>query len=274
MKKKILFIVAFCFFVNALPLTNVKAHENQVLSQEIIEQINNELEVAIISGDGSGENPYIVDYKLAPVFEAYISKSEEVVKQTLSIKNTYISTYGIFDGVLVGTAHYNQTRGGYWKYTNTPPSATSNGNIWMKAVNYIPTSTTVIIANMLQEQVFQTIRNMANSLVNLPLDELKSKIDEKIQTELAGESFAKAIGKISNLYTSTQMINFMQTLFSTALYSEAKMYGYGIINAVYQTSYQGSWYSHQFEDTWTTANTAYEPASAYGNGNYYSYNTY
>lgn len=44
-----------------------------------------------------------------------------------------------------------------------------------------------------------------------------------------------------------------------------------MIHAVYQTSYNGSWYSQEAENTWTTANTVYELSSAYGTGTYKSF---
>ncbi len=91
--KKIL-LSCFCLTFSLSTITQVNA-----LDEETI--IAKELEIAIISGDGSAEKPYIVNYEKAPYFKKYMENIEKKVAYALQggEKETGIKPYGVLDNV-------------------------------------------------------------------------------------------------------------------------------------------------------------------------------
>lgn len=59
-----------------------------------------ELETALISGDGTENNPFIIDYDKAPNFEKSVSSSGDILVNDLAKSNHDVNTYCIFDDVL------------------------------------------------------------------------------------------------------------------------------------------------------------------------------
>ena len=267
MKKIIRLFVALSLALTLIPKIEVNALDYD----KIYEQ---ELKEAIISGDGTADHPYIVDYEKAPYFKEYMDNINEKVMDSLQgiSSDESISTYGIYDNVLKGTKHTNQTNGGYWYYTSGAPNTVSNGNIWMRRVEYISINDTKNIKNALANSMYKNIiSSSASEIINKPFDDIFEKLIEKGLPEVMAQSVLKALGKINSLFTAVEISGFINNCFKLATYDEAVNYKYGMINAVYYTSYQGSWYEHQGEDTWTTAPTAYEPSSYYGSGIYRSH---
>ncbi len=270
MFKKILkAILSLSIFIMAVPIVNTSA-TSEMSETDIIDA---ELEKAIISGDGTGDNPYVVDYDKAPHFKAYMDTINDKVMYALQGGNQGgIQPFGIYDGILIGTKHTGQTRGGYWKYGSGAPTSAVNGNIWMKSVTYTSISDTKLVYNLLKDDYkWSRIEEIASSIASKPYDEVYSLI---VSSGIAGSTataLLRGIGKISSVFTAVTILQFINKYFVLSRYSSAVNNGDGMIHAVYNTSYQGQWYSHEGEDTWTTANTAYEPATVYGKGTYKSY---
>lgn len=124
-----------------------------------------EISESIISGDGSAENPYILNSETSPMFTQYL---EQKGKEALS-NNLYsdheISTYGVLDGVLSGTSHSGQSYGGYWKYSYGAPNVSVNGNIWMEKVEYLSLADVKnICADFTSSSVFDTFKGSITSI--------------------------------------------------------------------------------------------------------------
>lgn len=249
---------------------------NERTEEEIIED---ELSVAIISGEGTPDNPYVVDYSLAPTFSQYMNEVNETVMGSLSTtSNNGVGTYGIYDGILQGDYRYNQNYGGYWVYdpndNTSPPSVNWNGNVWMKKVVYVPIDATAAISTQYTSSIRLVIQQKGADFFAQPLSDIKDELIDAGFTAFGAASFAKAMGKVNSIFSVAETMAFVIDLFNAHKYQTAKNNGYGMINATYQTSYNGSWYLNYGEDTWTTANTVILPATSYGRGDYTSYSGY
>lgn len=268
-KKIFVAILSLSIFTTTIPIINVGATSE--ISEEDI--IDSELKKAIISGDGTGDNPYVVDYSKAPHFKAYMDSINDKIMYALQGGNRDgIQPFGIYDGILIGTEHTGQTKGGYWKFESGAPSTAVNGNIWMKSVTYTSVSDTKLVYNLLKDDYkWSRIEEISNSIASKPYDEVYSLIVSSGIAGTTATALLRGLGKISSVFTAITILQFINKYFVLSRYRDAVNKGDGMIHAVYNTSYQGQWYSHEGEDSWTTANTAYEPATYYGKGTYKSY---
>lgn len=260
------------FVAIALVFTLVPRSEISALDSE--KMIEEELKVAIISGDGSAENPYQVDYDKAPYFKEYMDDvNEKVMTELQGIDNSDgVSTCGIYDSILIGTKYTNQTYGGEWEYTSGAPSTTYNGNIWMKKVVYLSVTKTKGTYEVLSDKfLYGIITSHFQDAVKRGFDDAVKYLVAKGLGESAAKSFLTAAGRFNNLMTAAEALKFVSDIFELQMYKNAVEKGYGMINATYSTSYNGSWYAHYGEDTWTTAPTVYLPSTYYGTGTYTKY---
>lgn len=261
---------------SALDLTSKSAEELENI-EEIVDQ---ELSIAIISGDGSAENPYVVDYSLAPTFKQYMEEISENVMTSMSVSSDYneISPYGIYDGILQGTAYYNQTYGGEWEYkpnsNYADPTTIQNGNIWMRKIIYVTPSETSAIADEYTDKVRTQLQKYGGDLVGKPFNQIKDELLEAGFTIFGAKALWTAIGHRDLLFTAAEGMRFVIDFVTRNKYRNAANSGYGMINATFLTSYNGSWYSNYGEDSWTTPNTVYLPSTVYGYGQYQSYTSW
>lgn len=110
MKKIVLISLSVITFLSSIFSTHVKALDSKDLIFE--EKINK----SVIAGDGSFDNPYIVDPEKAPEFTKFlIETGRTVLKQMDSdeLIDNGISTYAIEDFLDNNKKHSNQIRGGY-----------------------------------------------------------------------------------------------------------------------------------------------------------------
>lgn len=255
--------ISICMLIMLIPIHNANA-------LDVDELIDNELKVAIILGDGTADNPYVVDYNKAPHFKDYMDALDEKIISSLHGKAP--ATRGIFDGVLVGAAHKSQSNGGCWVYKSGAPSTSVNGNIWMEAVTYQSISDTKEMYKLRNDKYqWDRIKEIGSSIASKPADKAYDLI---VSSGIAGKtatSLLRAVGKINGIFTAVTILQFINDYCELSRYRTAVNNGDGMLHARYKTSYNGSWYSHSLEDIWKTANTAYEPATIYGKGTYKSY---
>lgn len=259
-------LLSVCMVFVLLPVINVSATDVEAM-------IDKELENAIISGDGSAENPYKVDYEKAPHFKAYMDEINEKVMLGLQGGNdSGVVPYGIFDGILVGAKHENQNKGGYWKFGSGAPNVGANGNIWMRAVTYSSKEDTVENYNTRNNSYYwNRISAIADEIATSSYSNAYNLIVSSGIAGVSATALLRAIGKANSVFAAFTILSFLNDYLVLSKYRSAVNNEYGMIHAVYNTSYQGQWYSQEAEDTWTTANTVYEPASYYGRGSYSSF---
>ncbi len=212
----------------------------------------------------------MVDYDKAPHFKEYMDELDD--KVMASLHGEVPLTRGVLDGVLSGTKHTNQSKGGSWVYKSNAPSVSVNGNIWMKAITYQSKADTKAVYNLKNDTYqWNKVKEIGSAITSKPASDAYDLI---IKTGIAGTTataLLRAIGKINSVFTAITILQFINDYLVLSRYRTAANKGYGMVHATYNTSYNGSWYSHTLEDTWTTANTVYEPGSFYGKGTYKSF---
>lgn len=256
-------VISFCILALLIPVIDINAiNVNQLIDRE--------LEVAIISGDGTAENPYVVDYDKAPYFREYMDRLDD--KVVASLHGEVPLTRGILDGVLSGTKHTGQSRGGCWIYKSGAPSTSVNGNIWMKAITYQSAADTKLVYNLKNDTYqWNKVKEIGSTIASKPASDA---FDLIVKSGIAGSTataLLRGIGKINSIFSAITVLQFINDYCVLSRYRSAANNGYGMLHATYNTSYNGSWYSHTLEDTWTTANTVYEPGPYYGKGTYRSF---
>lgn len=262
MKKIFTLLLSVCLM---LPMfNNVKAIDNDSIYQS-------ELENAVVSGDGSAENPYVLNEDKSPLFTQYLEKiGHEAINPMTT--NSDISTHGVMDGVLSGTSHSNQTSGGYWLYGSGKPSTDSNGNIWMKQIEYLSaTKATEIFAGM---KITSNYDKFIGALSVL----LKESVYTNAVNLLVSKGLSKTLASAlcTWLGFGGSAVGFVMTAKEIADHVKSKPFESaisakkGIITCYYNTSYQGAWYSHSLTEVWGNYPTAKEPGSYYGKGTYKS----
>lgn len=264
MNKILKLLFSFALVVSLIPKSEVSA----LNTEELIED---ELKVAIISGDGSEENPYVVDYEKAPHFKEYMNTINDKIMDELqgTVENDGILLCGIYDGILKGSKYTGQTKGGQWKYTSGKPSVSINGNIWMKKIVYVSITNTKNIRNLLKsDTALEIFDECVGSIKDKAYDAALEYLVKKGLGEAMGKSVLIGLGKLNSFFTAVEFAKFANDLLVLSRYNTAVNNGYGMINAIYATSYNGSWYAQYGEDSWTTASTVYLPSSAYGTGTY------
>ena len=237
-------------------------------SEKIIEE---ELKVAIISGDGSAEKPCVLNTEIAPKFTEYMESQVRMALDSMQ-STSDISTYGIMDGVLSGKSHTNQTKGGYWIYSSGAPSAAANGNIWMKSVEYVSKEDTKNIFTAL------SVSSTKDKVLNILSSILGSKTLAVAVSKLTALGISKAVatslctwlGFGGSAIACYLVLSEVNDWVKKAPYEAAYKSNKGLITCYYLTSYQGKWYSHSLSEVWSTCPTAKEPAKNYGTGVYKS----
>lgn len=118
------------------------------------------------------------------------------------------------------------------------------------------------------EYYWNRISAIAEDIATKPYSQAYDLIVSSGISGTAATALLRALGKANAVFGYVSILTFIKDYFSLSKYRSAANNGYGMLHAIYQTSYQGKWYSHDAEDSWTTANTVYEPASFYGTGVY------
>lgn len=264
---KIMFII---ISILSLSIGIIKACPVLAIEPDMDEIYEEEISKSIITGDGTAENPYIIDEETAPMFNQYLEEKGKEAIATLQYSDE-ITLYGVLDGVLSGTSHSSQTKGAYWVYTKNAPSAVSNGNIWMKKVEYISKSDVInICSGFASSSLINTFKGTISSIAGKGLTAGVNYLVNKGFSKAVATSLAKWVGCGSTLFSAAILLGEVNTFFSQKPYLDARDAGKGLIHAEYNTSYQGQWYSHSLSEVWSNYPTAKEPGSSYGTGSYTS----
>lgn len=230
-----------------------------------------EIENSILSGDGSAEKPYILNSETAPNFTEYMENQVRVALDPIQ-SELDISTYGIMDGVLSGKSHTNQTKGGYWSYKSGAPSTVSNGNIWMRSVEYVSKedAKNVFTALSVSSTKDKFLGALSSILGSKTLATAVSKLTAKGVSKTVATSLCTWLGFGGSAIAGYLLVSDVKDWVKKAPYEAAYKAKKGLISCYYYTSYQGKWYSHSLSEVWSTCPTAKEPAKYYGTGVYKS----
>lgn len=264
--KKIFVIIS----VLLLTLGIIKVYPVSAMELDMDKKYEEEISKSIISGDGSAEHPYVINEETAPMFSQYLQREGKKAISSLQDLNE-ITLYGVLNGVLNGKSHANQTSGGYWNYTKNAPSTVSNGNIWMKKVEYISKNDVInICAGFTSSSAIDTFKGSITSVAGKGLSTGIEYLVKKGFSKKIATSLVKWIGCGTTFFTASIMVAEVSNFFSKKPYLDARNASKGLIHAEYSTSYQGKWYSQGLSEVWSNYPTAKEPGSNYGTGTYKS----
>lgn len=241
-----------------------------------------ELDDAILSGTGTFDDPYILNYELAPEFSDYLAEcglnalensglnSNSIVSNDNNIEGA--STRGVND-YLTGSSHSNQTNGGYWKYSSGGPTSTLyNGNTVFKKVEYLSYNTVVNINAGFSNNTYSNyFKKNLPSIIGLSLSNATSVLTKCGMAANVAKALCHYAGVASTLFSVTLTLSEFATTTMQSVYVDAKNQRKGVVRAQYNVTYQGQWYSYSMNEVWKKYPTAYEPNSAYGTGTYRSY---
>lgn len=268
-RKLFVFLLILTLSIGLVSKSDVYAKDNLDESTNTIYE--DEIEASIVSGDGTSENPYILDYDKAPMFKEYIEEKAEQLIYSLNYSESVYSLSSMFDGVLNGTSHYSQTKGGYWNYKSDAPSVIYNGMIWMRKIEYISKADVLnycayLSSGSAAERFKGYIPDIAGFSASFAISYLVKKgISTAVATSLAAWA-----GCGTTFFAAAILLSEYSTFISEKPYLDARDAGKGLLHAQFYTSYQGQWYSHSLSDVWTSYSTAKEPNTYYGKGTYVS----
>lgn len=234
--------------------------------------IEEELKIAILSGDGSDENPYVIDPTLAPVFYEYLRQSGEQIIETLTSKSdSSLGSPRVLEGILSGNSYSSQTNGGRWKRSSGGMNVIYNGSIKVNQVNYIGYNDTVNLkagfSNVTAKKIFEDIWD------EIYQDPYSSAIEKLIKEGIKktwAAPMVKWLGFAGSAYSYGVIAAEISLFFQQKPYNDAVNQKKGVIHAEYDTAYQGSWYATSLTEVWSNYPTAKMPSTTYGKGTYIS----
>ena len=192
---KIMFII---ISILSLSIGIIKACPVLAIEPDMDEIYEEEISKSIITGDGTAENPYIIDEETAPMFNQYLEEKGKEAIATLQYSDE-ITLYGVLDGVLSGTSHSSQTKGAYGVYTKNAPSAVSNGNIWMKKVEYISKSDVInICSGFASNSLINTFKGTISSIAG------KGLIHAEYNTSYQGQWYSHSLSEVWSNYPTAK----------------------------------------------------------------------
>lgn len=126
-----------------------------------------------------------------------------------------ISPYVIVDSVLNGKSHYNQTNGGYWKYSSGKPNEIYNGQVWIKKIAYLSKQDVINkCATFTSSSFIQTFKGAINDLTKLSLTAGINYLVQKGFSKTTAKSLAKWVGCGSTFFTAAVLLVEVNTYFS------------------------------------------------------------
>lgn len=239
MKKLLILIFSVSLFFGTIMVKPIFA------TSDLDEIYQEEISDSIISGDGSADNSYIINPNSAPMFTKFLDDAGKSALSNVISGNNGITTFGILDGVLSGTAHYNQTKGAYWNYRSGAPSTTSNDNIWIDKIEYICyNDVKEITAGFVSTSAIDTFKGSIASIAAKQFATGVNYLVSKGLKKSLATALVKWVGCSSTYIGSAISLSEINTFIKQKRWAEAYRANKGMIHAVYKTSYQGAWYNH------------------------------
>lgn len=212
MKKYLQIIIAI--FVVLFSTTTVFAENYELPNDYSPNSFDSELAVVIISGDGSEQNPYIVDYTLAPNFKHYVEASYNNAKYACKT-NTRSSG---FTGYVLTTYKGIYANGAVWSYASGGLSVAVDGNLRIMRIAYAPVNDTYKLwASKNSPSIWNEIKGTIELMSGKSFDQVVSAIVQNLITNgfstiggytssAVAQSVAKAIGALHTVAATTSLI--------------------------------------------------------------------
>mgnify|MGYP004486711281 CR=1 FL=1 len=260
-KKILSALIAFILCLAGTVPVNAEASMEEIYDKE--------LETAIISGTGTEDDPYVLDYSKAPMFTEYMVETYESYKQPL--------TRGSFTSNSLTKYLKTSSTGGTWIYSSGGLSVASDGNLRITRVAYVPNSKlNAINAFMGSANVASMINDIAD-IANTTSQYLIENISDVLKyygyTAISGYTVATIAGALATALGATHGVSSMVMLIyaiQTAPLNTARNNGLNYVTINYMTSYHGSWYTNRTSEAGWSNNAIYVPATYLGSGSFHS----
>lgn len=203
----------------------------------------NELNEAILSGSGTENDPYIVDYEKAPNFHEYVINVYEEARGKSNLRASG------FTGYVLTTYKAVYNNGAAWFYNSGGLSVNVDGNLRVQKATYISNQeVNRIVAVMNVPNKWTTLKNIISNLPGLGQVAIINKIAKEFTSvggysaSSIGHAVATAIAAIGTYGASWDLVSYMiDNGLNSGLYSAVNN-GTSCVNVVYLSSYHGAWY--------------------------------
>ena len=233
----------------------------------------NEINKALIGGCGTVEDPFILDYHLAPEFKIFVENSWKIHSGSVKsgfVTNCLINDEGTFSNSAV------------WIYSYGGMSVSSDGNIRIKRVSYLTKNQAAVLAATVNYQNVGSI--LWDGFASYVVSHSKAQIASFVVSRLAshnitsigsysantiGNSIAGVVGAAANIYGYVRFVQTVVNALMNVPLNSAVSHSKSFVPISYITSYHGSWYEYTVgEPGWNSAHF-YSPDNMYGYGNMY-----
>ena len=239
-----------------------------------------ELESAVISGTGTFEDPYIVDYSKTPEFTKFVNESYESAmsgEYNVTTRNTGFTGYSLdqYRGVY--------SNGGIWVYSSGGLSPAVDGNVKFSRITYTGSTKASQLNDVAQNQ-FDLLRRIVDFIVeyNPSSTQMNAAVNYAYAalgiTSVRGLSAAamagilsSAAGYIAGVAAVTQLLLIIRTNIILSPLNSAASSGKNYVQLSFSTSYHGSWYANSSAEAGWTGNKIYTPNPGYGSGSFFPY---
>lgn len=241
-----------------------------VHAEQNIENIYDaELEKAIISGSGTEDDPYIVDYEKAPNFQEYVVNVYEEARG-----KDYARATG-FTGNVLTTYKGSYSNGAIWVYQSGGLSVNADGNLRVQKVAYISNQeANRLVAVMSTPTHWTDLKQLISVIPGFSALAVVNKIANAFYSvgghtaRDIGKAVATAVAAIGAYGASADFVSYiLKNSINSGLYSAVNN-GTSCVNILYLSSYHGSWYQNKTNEGGWTGNRVYIPSSTYGTGTF------
>lgn len=211
-----------------------------------------DIEIVVLSGDGTSENPYeLGECELKDILD-------NRVKRSINNTNEGSSNYAIYANSLTGSRHYAKD-GGIWTYSSGGNVA-YNGQFIYMGISY---------NNGEQCATLSSSLNNSTQLERILVYLAEGYAGKTLATKLTSLLGATKAGIIGGIFAFVYY-NYNPTTLHRNMLDKASNEGKGVMEIRYKTSYNGQWYYTTIFEYWDSYPYAYEPGSNYGIGSYNS----
>ncbi len=265
--------------VCSMATLQVRAEENDFFNNESMMGVyDDELSYAIIGGTGTEDDPYIVDYSLAPYFEEYMLESW---KQSKHPENASPKVFpNGYTGLCLTQYQGQYSNGGVWVYSSGGPSVSGNGALRFSKIAYVDGSALqglyalrqnynawLSVVNDIASYAYSNSTVFITSVISILVNHNYSNVGGVALSTVGAGAAAAAAAAAASIAGTLDLLYVV----SSSTVSSAYNNSLNLVQISYMSSYNGSWYSNNVSETGWGNHQIYIPSSFYGTGTFHAY---
>lgn len=222
-------------------------------------------EVIILDGDGSFDNPYIIEDNDNEIIKFINNNYDKLNSSNPDVANPL----GLSSAsTTVDTSKTISSSGAYWKYTSGGGTTATNGSLVYTLIEYVPYSKMGdMCALALKSNVQSSLRSAAVSTTVSAAKSILSKVG--ITNTLAATGFLPGVGFLAAAYGGVSMANTFITACNNNVLADTQLHKHHLMIVHFKTSYNGSWFLYsRVEESTTQTHPQIPIAKYYGNGTF------